>query len=86
MIGEEKALEESFEGGQLSKPTLVTIKDLAEIRVQLEGSVQVSQYYRTLYYGLKMNQVHYAAVVHSLAFVLRRVLYSLVIVFMVGEN
>lgn len=53
--------------------------------MQLEGTVQVSPAYRTLYYGLKKNHVHGAAVVHPLAFVLRRLLYALIIVFMVGE-
>ena len=40
VIGEEKALEESFEGGQLSNPKLLLpVKDLAKVRVQLEETV-----------------------------------------------
>lgn len=38
--------------------------------------------YRTLFYGLKKNHAHNVAVVHPVAFLLRRVLYSLIIVFM----
>ena len=46
----------------------------------------MSNFYRTLFYGLKCNHEHNVAVVHPLAFVLRRILYALVIVFMVKQN
>ena len=55
------------------------------MRIKLAESVQVSNYYRTLFYGLKLNHEHNVAVVHPLAFVLRRILYAFVIVYMVGE-
>ena len=42
--------------------------------------------YRTLFYGLKKNHPHNVAVAHPLSFLLRRVLYSLVIVFMAASK
>ena len=44
--------------------------------------MQISQRYRTLHYGLKRNHERNVAVVHPLMFILRRVVYALVIVFM----
>ena len=55
------------------------------MRIKLAERVQVSNYYRTLFYGLKLNHEHNVAVVHPLAFVLRRILYAFVIVYMVGD-
>ena len=42
--------------------------------------VQISLWYQTLFYGLKVNHPHNVAVVHPLSFLLRRIVYSLVIV------
>ena len=42
--------------------------------------------YRTLFYGLKRNHPHNVAIVHPISFVLRRVLYSLIIVFMARDE
>ena len=44
--------------------------------------MQISQRYRTLQYGLKRNHERNVAVVHPLMFILRRLVYALVIVFM----
>lgn len=95
MIGEEQGhtAQDLYEGGKLyNNPssklrpkTNFSPQELASIRVRQEGAVKVSQSYRTLYYGLKKNHVHSASTAHPLFFVLRRILYSLVIVFMVGE-
>ena len=52
------------------------------MRNKIAERVQVSNFYRTLFYGLKWNHEHNVAMVNPLAFVLRRVLYALVIVFM----
>ena len=41
--------------------------------------------YRTLFYGLRKNHPHNVAVVHPVSFLLRRVLYSLIIVFMASD-
>ena len=44
---------------------------------------EISNYYSTLYYGMIKNHPHGAATVYPLLFVLRRIAYALVIVFMV---
>ena len=41
-----------------------------------------SQYYRTLFYGLRHNHERNVAIVHPLMFLVRRVIYALVIVFL----
>ena len=51
----------------------------AAIRLRLEGQVKVSLWYKTLFSGLTHNHPHNIAVVHPLAFVLRRVLYAVLI-------
>ena len=58
----------------------------ASIRLQLESKAYSSPYYCTLYYGLRRNHEHNAATVYPLLFVLRRIIYSLVIVFMIDGN
>ena len=40
------------------------------------------QHYRTLFFGLKRNHERNVAVVHPLMFLLRRIIYALIIVFM----
>lgn len=44
--------------------------------------MQPSQKYKTLHYGLKRNHERSVAVVHPLMYLIRRVTYALVIVFM----
>lgn len=56
------------------------------MRLALKDEVKVASAYATLFYGLKQNHEHKVAVIHPLFFVLRRVLYSIVIIFMVGYN
>ena len=58
------------------------IKDLAKTNVEIADSVQKPARIRTLYYGLKVNTERNVAVVHPLMFLIRRVIYALVIVFM----
>ena len=57
-------------------------------RVQLQEMVERNMRpgYRTLFYGLKRNHPHNVAIVHPIAFILRRVLYSIIIVFMAREE
>lgn len=61
------------------------IKEEAKLRNFLADSVEPRLAYKTLFYGLKKNQSHNMAVLHPLVFVLRRVLYALVILFLVQE-
>ena len=58
----------------------------ANLRAKLEASTHVNPYYRTLYYGLRRNHEHGASTMYPLLFVLRRIVYSLVIVFMIDGN
>ena len=56
------------------------IKLEAERRVQLQSQVQLSNSYKTLFYGLKKNDPHNVAIVQPLSFMLRRIIYAMVIV------
>lgn len=50
--------------------------------MRLEGQVTLNKRYSTLFSGLKLNTAHNSAVTQPLAFMLRRLYYSVVIVFM----
>ena len=63
----------------------MAIQEIAKIRVELEGAVEINPAYRTFYYGLRRNHVHHASTIYPILFIARRLLYSLIIVFMVGE-
>jgi len=54
----------------------------ARERLKLEDTIQPSQRYKTLHYGLKKNHERNVAVIHPLMFLTRRIIYALVIVFM----
>ena len=43
-------------------------------------------FYKTLFYGLKKNHPHNVAIVHPLLFLLRRIIYAIVIVLTTEEN
>ena len=54
----------------------------AACRVQLATKSNDPRGYRTLFYGLKKNHPHNVAIVHPLLFLIRRIIYSIVIVYM----
>jgi len=54
----------------------------ARNRLKIEDTVPERQGYKTLFYGLKQNHERNVAVIHPLMFLLRRVIYAFVIVFM----
>ena len=54
----------------------------ARFRLRLEDSVSLDKRYATVFNGLKLNTARASAVTHPLAYMLRRVLYSIAIVFM----
>jgi hypothetical protein len=54
----------------------------AQLRITLETQVKVNRRYETLFYGLKKNHPHNCALIHPMAFLLRRIVYTMVIVFM----
>ena len=59
---------------------------MAKLRIKLEEEAHVNNAYKTLFYGLKRNHEHNVAIFHPLAFLLRRVLYSMIIILMAGED
>ena len=65
----------------LALKALMTVE--AQIRIKLESLAKPSERYRTLFYGLKRNHPHSAAVVHPLIFLIRRILYSAIVLFMI---
>ena len=44
--------------------------------------MEAPERFKTLYYGLKVNHERNVAVIHPLMFMLRRIIYALVIVYM----
>ena len=58
----------------------------AELNVAFERELYKTRHPRlkTLYTGLKMNHPRHVALVHPLAFLLRRILFAAIIVFMVN--
>ena len=72
---QEEAIEESKE----------EYRSEARMRLALEDEVELNSCYKTLFLGLKKNHPHNVAVIHPLIFLLRRVLYALIIVFMVNS-
>ena len=81
----------TFEGGTAEltikqRPFITNINDDAKMRKLLRHEVVVCSAYKTLFYGLKWNHEHNVAVLHPILFVLRRVIFTIVIIFMIGEN
>ena len=60
--------------------------DYAGIKTNWEKRVKVSPYYQTLYSGLRRNHEHGASSLYPLLYVLRRIVYAMVIVFLIEEN
>jgi len=59
------------------------MKPEAQLKVQLESLVRVSAHYRTLFTGLKKNHQHSAAVVYPVIFLIRRIVYAAIVLFLV---
>lgn len=54
----------------------------ARYRLKFEDTVESNQKFKTLHYGLKPNHERNVAVIHPIMYLLRRIVYALVIVFM----
>ena len=54
----------------------------AHLRVKFAERMKAPQQYKTLFFGLKHNHERNVAVIHPLMFLMRRIIYALVIVFM----
>lgn len=62
--------------------SLFKIRKEIQLRLKLEDLVEVSQRYETIFNGLKLNTAHSSAVTQPLAFMIRRLVYAALIVFM----
>ena len=58
----------------------------ARLRIKLEDRVRLNPVFRTLFYGLKRNHPHNGAVIHPLAYLIRRILFACAIVFLAHAN
>ena len=58
------------------------IKEKVRINLDIEKTVNVPLRYKTLYNGLKLNHERNVAVVHPLAYLSRRLLLAIIVVFM----
>lgn len=54
----------------------------AELRLKLESLVQLNERYKTLFDSLKLNTAHNSAILEPFLFMLRRMIYSALIIFM----
>lgn len=58
------------------------MEDRAKLSVEMAEAVKTPKRYKTLYYGLKLNHPRNAAVVHPLMYMLRRIIFAFIIVYM----
>lgn len=80
MVTDQNAGDESPKGTFEGK-----IRKEAMLRLRLEDLVDLNQRYKTIFEGLKMNTAHNSAVIQPLSFMLRRIFYAALIVFMPHE-
>ena len=74
---------ESQRSGKGIKPlALAALNGEAVMRVRLEGQVQCNPHYKTLYYGLKKNHPRNLASAYAPLYMMRRVIYTMIILFM----
>ena len=52
------------------------------MQMVLESIIKISARYKTLFYGLRINHPHSANIVHPMVFLIRRVIYSAIVIFM----
>ena len=54
----------------------------AQVRVTIESQVYLNPRYETVFEGLKKNHPHNVALVHPMSFLLRRIVYAVIIIFL----
>ena len=59
---------------------------MAKLRVNQECEKKVSNRYRTLFLGLRLNHPHNATIVHPMIFILRRITYAATVLFMANAS
>ena len=70
----------------MNRKSMIIRDSARRVEMQTEVEKNLRPSYRTLFYGLKVNHPHNVAILHPLAFILRRILYSMVIVLMSREE
>ena len=58
------------------------LRERAKKHIALESSIKVAIRYKTLHAGLKLNHARNVAIVHPLAYFLRRALLAVIVVYM----
>lgn len=58
------------------------IKRDAELRLNIEDLVELNERYSTIFLGLKLNTPHNSAIIENFTFMIRRLIYAALIVFM----
>ena len=58
------------------------MREEAQLRVSVQERIRLSEGYKTIHFGLKLNHERNVAIVHPLMFLLRRVAYATTIIFM----
>ena len=69
---------------ELARKAQLTVE--AQVRVTLEGQVFCNPRYQTIFDGLKKNHPHNVALVHPMCFLLRRVIFAVIIIFLYNES
>ena len=59
---------------------------MAKLRMNQEYETKVSERYKTLFFGLRLNHPHNATVVHPMIFILRRITYAAIVLFMFNTS
>ena len=82
---DEESFEENYQT-DLKRRNVETKREEAELNVAFERELYKTRHprFKTLYYGLKMNHPHRVALVHPILFLLRRIMFAVIIVFMVN--
>lgn len=58
------------------------MKREAELRLKIEDLIELNERYSTIFFGLKLNTPHNSAIIETFTFMIRRLIYAALIVFM----
>ena len=57
-------------------------KEEAKLRIALESVAKINPRYKTLFNGLRIDHPHKAYILHPIAFLMRRMIFSVIVIFM----
>lgn len=72
----------AIEAADPNATAMMQIQKEVQLMLKLEDLVQTSPRYETIFSGLKLNTAHNSAVMEPLSFMIRRIIYAALIVFM----